>query len=151
MILWRLTRRSYADLKGQGGELADGRWHTRGRPVVYCASNAALAVLEVRVHLDLPPDLLPEDYVLMKIEPPNDLAVRAIGISDLPKGWRDREDLCRPIGDAWLRAHPTALLSVPSAIVDVERNVLINPKHPDAVRVVVAAILPFPWDERLFR
>jgi hypothetical protein len=51
MILWRLTRRAHADLRGRGGELADGRWHTRGRPIVYGASTAALAALEVRVHL----------------------------------------------------------------------------------------------------
>ena len=45
MLLWRLTRRPHADLSGRGGEIADGRWHSRGRPVVYCASSAALAVL----------------------------------------------------------------------------------------------------------
>jgi RES domain-containing protein len=73
MILWRLTRRPHADLLGKGGELADARWHTRGRPVVYCASTAALAALEVRVHLDLPFDLLPDDYVLMQIATPDNI------------------------------------------------------------------------------
>jgi RES domain-containing protein len=151
MILWRLTRRPYADLSGRGGELADGRWHTRGRPVVYCAASAALAVLEVRVHLDLPLDLLPDGYVLMQIQAPDDLAVRAIEPSDLPTRWRSREDLCRPLGVAWLAEGSTALLSVPSAIVEVERNVLVNPKHADAAPITVAGIVAFPWDERLFR
>jgi RES domain-containing protein len=76
MILWRLTRRPHADLSGRGGRLADGRWHSRGQPIVYCATSAALAVLEVRVHLDLPLDLLPDDYVLMQIAAPDDLEVR---------------------------------------------------------------------------
>ena len=151
MILWRLTRRPYADLSGRGGELADGGWHTRGRPVVYFAASAALAVLEVRVHLDLPLDLLPDDYVLMQIEAPDDLALRIIGPSDLPTGWRPREDLCRPIGHAWLEEGSTALLSVPSAVVEVERNVLLNPRHPEAGYVSVADVTPFGWDERLFR
>ena len=151
MLLWRLTRRPYADLSGRGGELADGRWHTRGRPVVYCAASAALAVLEVRVHLDLPPDLLPDDYVLMQIEAPDDLAVRTIMPSDLPTGWRSREDLCRPIGDAWLDEGSTPLLSVPSAIVEAERNILLNPTHPDAEHVAIADVTPFGWDDRLFR
>jgi RES domain-containing protein len=147
MVLWRLTRRPYADLRGRGGELADGRWHTRGRPVVYCAASAALAVLVVRVHLDL----LPDDYVLMRIEAPNDLAARTIRPSDLPTGWRSREDLCRPIGDAWLEEGSTALLSVPSSIVEVEGNILLNPRHPEARYVTVAEVTPFGWDERLFR
>jgi RES domain-containing protein len=151
MILWRLTRRPHADLRGRGGELADGRWHTRGRPVVYCAASAALAVLEVRVHLDLPLDLLPDDYVLMKIEAPDDFAVHSIEPSDLPTRWRSREDLCRPLGDAWLAEGSTALLSVPSAIVEVERNVLLNPRHPEAGYVTVAEVTSFGWDERLFR
>lgn len=150
MILWRLTRRPYADLSGRGGELADGRWHSRGRPVVYCAASAALAVLEVRVHLDLPLDLLPEDYILMRTAAPDDLEARKIEASDLPSGWRHREDRCRRVGDAWLRQGP-ALLSVPSAIVDVERNVLVNPRHPEAARIVVAETVAFPWDQRLFR
>jgi RES domain-containing protein len=151
MVLWRLSRRPHADLGGRGGELADGRWHTRGRPVVYCAGTAALAVLEVRVHLDLPLELLPDDYVMMRIAAPDDLGAQALEASDLPQGWRESEDVCRPFGDAWLRAASVALLSVPSAIVEVERNVLVNPRHTDAGRVRLDEVVPFPWDRRLFR
>jgi RES domain-containing protein len=151
MILWRLTRQAHADLSGRGGEFVDGRWHSRGRAVVYCAASAAPAVLEVSVHLDLPLELLPDDYVLMRIEAPDDLALRTIRPADLPNGWRSREDLCRPIGDLWLAAGSTALLGVPSAIVEVERNVLLNPRHVDAARIVVKEIVPFGWDERLLR
>jgi RES domain len=82
---------------------------------MYCAGTAALAVLEARVHLDLPLDLLPDDYVMMKVEAADDLAIRTIMPSDLPSGWRSREDLCRPIADHWLATAPTTLLSVPSA------------------------------------
>jgi RES domain-containing protein len=146
MTLWRLTRRPHADLSGRGGEFADGRWHSRGRPVVYCATRAALAVLEVRVHLDLPLELLPDDYVLMRIAAPDDLALQTLATQELPMGWRQREDLCRPLGDDWLAGRPTALLSVPSAIVAVERNLLLNPRHPDANGISVAGIDPFPWD-----
>lgn len=151
MLLWRLTRRPHADLSGRGGELADGRWNTRGRPVMYCAGSAALAVLEVRVRLDLPLDLLPDDYVLMQIEVPDDTEVRVIRAADLPAGWQSREELCRPIGDAWLAEGSTALMSVPSAIVAVERNLLIDPKHPDSVQIILNDIVPFIWDARLFQ
>jgi RES domain-containing protein len=150
MLLWRLTRRPHADLSGRGGELADGRWHSRGRPVVYCASSVALAVLEVRVHLDLPFELLPDDYALMRIAAPDALSLQTIAAQDLPVGWRQREDLCRALGDTWLKERSTALLSLPSAIVEVERNLLLNPRHPDAHEVSIDEIVSFPWDERLF-
>jgi RES domain-containing protein len=151
MVLWRLVRRPYADLNGRGGELTDGRWHTRGRPVVYCAATAAFAVLEVRVHLDLPLELLPDDYVMMKIAASGDLDAQALQVSNLPPDWRESEEVCRPFGDAWLRAASVALLGVPSAIVGVERNVLLNSKHTDAARVHVEEVAPFTWDRRLFR
>ena len=151
MVLWRLTRRPYADLRGRGGELADGRWHTRGRPVVYGASTAALAALEVRVHLDLPFDLLPDDYVLMRIDAPDDMAVRIVEPKELPKNWRERDSqTCRATGDQWLIERASALLLVPSAIIPFEQNVLISPMHPDSMRLTVADIAPFVWDSRLW-
>jgi hypothetical protein len=35
-------------------------------------------------------------------------------------------------------------------VFDVERNVLINPEHPDYRRIKVAGTEPVRWDERLF-
>jgi len=151
MILWRLTRRPYADPSGKGGEVFDARWHTRGRPVVYLAATAALALLEVRVHLELLPGSLPDDYVLMRVDAPDDVEFRAIRPGDLPDGWQESEELCRPFGDAWLEGAGSALLRVPSAIIEVEHNVLLNPRHPDAARVQVEEITAFRWDQRLFR
>lgn len=151
MILWRLTKRQYADLGGRGGELFDARWHTRGRPVVYLAATPALALLEVRVHLELSPGSLPDDYVLMTVNAPDDVAWRTVEVEDLPRGWQEREELCRPFGDAWLEKESSALLRVPSAIIEVEHNVLFNPRHLDAARVQMEQITPFQWDQRLFR
>jgi RES domain-containing protein len=147
MDLWRLCRRPFADLSGRGGELAGGRWHTRGRPVVYAATSAALAVLEVRVRLDLPLELLPGDCVLTRIEAPDDLALRRVRAAQLAVvHGRERERRCRAIGDAWLRERQGALLLVPSGLVPVEGNALINPRHPHAGRIVVAELTPLIWE-----
>jgi len=59
LLAWRLCRAPFADLSGEGARLYGGRWNSSGRAMVYAAGDAALAVLEVRVHLDLPPDLVP--------------------------------------------------------------------------------------------
>ncbi len=149
MILWRLTKRPHADLSGRGGERVDGRWHTRGRSIIYCAENASLSILEGRVHLIL--SASPSDYVLMRIAVPEDVKARHVGPADLPLDWRDKQDLTRRLGNAWLEEGHFMLLTVPSAIVDLERNVLVNPQHPDMSRLGVPAILPFSWDDRLLQ
>ena len=93
---WRICRRPFADLSGEGARLYGGRWNSPGRPVVYAAEAAALAVLEVRVHLDLDWSLLPADYVLMAID------LSSLAIESLEEAPDD------PVayGDAWLAVAP---------------------------------------------
>ena len=43
MRVWRLTRLPYADLSGAGAERLGGRWTSPRIPVVYAATDAALA------------------------------------------------------------------------------------------------------------
>lgn len=45
----------------------------------------------------------------------------------------------------------TAVLSVPSAVVPAERNVLINPRHPDFARIIIGAPQSLQTDTRLLR
>ena len=56
----------------------------------------------------------------------------------------------RQFGDAWLTESRSAILVVPSVVARAEFNVLVNPMHPDAARIVVADPQPVVWDERLF-
>jgi RES domain-containing protein len=140
VLAWRLCREPFADLSGQGAALFGGRWNSPGRPLVYAASTAALAVLEVRVHLDLPPELLPEDYRLLTIDL-DGLTVEVL--SDLPPE-------PRAFGDAWLAAGRTAVLQVPSAIVPESPNLLLNPRHPDAGAARILARRHFAFDSRLW-
>jgi RES domain-containing protein len=74
MQAWRLARRPYAALDGEGARLHGGRWNSPGRPLVYLASHLSLAVLEVCVNLDLPPELFPNDHVAIAVEIPDGLA-----------------------------------------------------------------------------
>ncbi|MBS0562364.1 MAG: RES domain-containing protein [Proteobacteria bacterium] len=140
MQAWRLARRPFADLSGEGARRFGGRWNSPGRPVVYAAADAALAVLEVRVHLDLPPDLLPEDYVLMALD------LDGIGAERLAEMPED----ARAFGDAWLAEGRSAVLDVPSALVPESRNLLLNPAHPEAARARIGSIRPFAFDRRLW-
>lgn len=141
MLVWRVCRRPFADLSGDGARLYGGRWNSPGRPVVYAAESAALAVLEVRVPLDLDWNMLPDDYVLIAIDLSSVASKRMADIPADP----------RAAGDAWLAANRLALLRVPSAIVCESANVLINVAHPDARRISMASVRPFAFDQRLWR
>jgi RES domain-containing protein len=140
VLAWRLCRAPFADLTGEGARRYGGRWNEPGRPIVYAASNAALAVLEVRVHLDLTPDLLPDDYLLLTIDL-HDLATEeAANIPADPAAF----------GDAWLRERRTPVLRVPSLIVPESSNILVNPAHPDAAQASIIARRRFAFDRRLW-
>ena len=108
--------------------------------MVYAASSAALAVLEVRVHLDLPPELLPPDYVLVTIDL-GDVAIEVCAA--LP-------DASHAFGDHWLREKRTPVLQVPSLIVPECANFLINPSHPTVSQIQIASSRRFEFDRRLW-
>lgn len=145
MLVWRLCRRPFADLSGQGGLLASGRWHIAGKPVVYTAYEPALAILEVRVHLDLSLEDLPEDYVMMGIDL-GDLAGAGAVAPNTPASLPES----RIFGDAWLKSLASPVLAVPSVLAPRGINILINPLHPDAGRAVVTEIIDFKFDSRLW-
>jgi RES domain-containing protein len=140
MRVWRVCRRPFAELSGEGARLYGGRWNSPGRSMVYAAESAALAVLEVRVHLDLDWRVLPDDYVLTAIDA-GDLVAETLAETPVDP---------RAAGDAWLASGRSALLRAPSFIVPESANVLVNPAHRDAARLAVASIRPFAFDARLW-
>lgn len=139
-LAWRLCREPFAELAGEGARRYGGWWNTHGRPLVYAASCAALAVLEVRVQLDLTPDLLPEDYVLVTIELVDPTIEE---LTELPPD-------AAAFGDAWLAEGRSAVLPVPSAIVPESSNLLLNPVHPGVGQARIIRRRPFAFDRRLW-
>lgn len=149
MKVWRLCKRRHAALDGEGARLAGSRWNSRGTAVVYASDSLSLAALELLVHCD--PALLPDDLVAIAIEIPDGLARRRVEIAELPRSWRRHpapESLAR-MGDLWAKEMLSAVLSVPSAVVPGERNVLLNPRHPDFGRIRAGRLERFALDARL--
>lgn len=147
MRLWRIS--VHADLAGEGGLLASGRWHSRGSRIVYLTDHPASALLEILVHLEVDPEDLPSSYQLLAVDFPDDVPFESIEEGTLAAGWRDDADLTRDLGDRWLRENRTALLCVPSAVVPVAVNWLLNPSHADTAKARIAEILSAPFDRRL--
>ncbi len=153
--VWRIATDTPAyeahDLSGKGAELKGGRWNRAGRPVVYAASNIALACLETVVHLNQAG--LPLNRYLVRIDLPDGVwaARRILMVADLAVGWSAIPEgkVSLDVGDAWLVAGNSALLLVPSAIVPEEMNVLINVRHPDAANIQATKLRPWLYDSRV--
>lgn len=147
--LWRLS--AYDTLDGLGGLYADGRWHSQGVRIVYTAESAAGALLELRVHLEVDEEDLPDRYQLLEIALPPGFAIESLDPATLPKDWTHRPDVSAEFGMTWLTALRSPALRVPSAILPATWNVLLNPAHPAIGGLRVVRKLPLEWDRRLFR
>ena len=147
---WRIVKSRYAStaFDGEGARLYGGRWNSPGTRMVYTSSTISLAVLEVLVHLQEASIL--SSYSLISASF-NDVFVEHVDRSTLPDGWRTYpapSELQR-IGDEWVRSRSSAVLEVPSVIVERESNYLLNPTHPDFSSLVIGEPEPFTFDERL--
>jgi RES domain-containing protein len=116
--------------------------------MAYAADTPALAVLEVLVHLQWSEALAA--YSLVSAEIPEGV-VEVLSKHELP---RNRAHSPVPpevqaAGDAWVRRGGAAVLQVPSAVVPLATNYLINPAHPDFARIVLGEAHPFTFDSRL--
>ena len=144
--MWRLTKEQFfPGLDGEGARLAGGRYNSPGLPVVYCSSSLALAALEALVNIPLLRRKAGQLQPLVAVA--LDIDDAAIADPEFPRV----QDLVqsRTAGDAWLMSGSTLALSVPSRVIPLERNVLLNPRHPAMAEVKVALTEPFVFDDRL--
>ena len=118
--------------------------------MVYTSSTRALAAIEFFVHLD--PSVAPDDLVSMKADLPDELGREQIGEDRLPIDWRrvDNNEL-QKLGSDWAKSKRSVALVVPSAVIDEEWNVLLNPRHPDFSAIAVEPAKPFRYDDRMFK
>ena len=156
MKVWRICRKRHAlhPFNGEGGLHVSGRWHPLGTPMAYASTSLSLAALEVFVHLD--PATAPDDLVSIAAEIPlNEAQVaneRLLLMQKLPADWRRiGHPALQEIGAKWIASGASLALHVPSAVVDGEWNVLINPAHPDAGKIKPEKAKPFQFDERMFK
>lgn len=152
MNLWRIEKqkRVATARTGEGARIAGGRWNSQGLPVVYASEHLSLAVLEILVHApNLDARLVARARAA--ITAPDD-AIEEILPRVLPKnfGTLTPYSVTQSVGDEWLRTKRSVALIVPSAIVPIERNVLLNPLHPDFQRAVWARFEGIQLDVRLW-
>jgi RES domain-containing protein len=119
--------------------------------MVYTAATLSLAALELFINLD--PDNPPPDLVSIEATILDDIPIESVSIDQLPSRWRDYPgpDRLQEMGAAWLEGARTAVLSVPSAVIPGERNLLLNPAHPRFSRIQFGRPRPFGFDPRMWK
>lgn len=151
MEVWRLFPERFRSsaFSGIGGLYAAGRWNRVGVAMVYTAGSRALAALEFFVNIE--PNEAPDGLLIAGASVPDEL-IESLDLDLLPRKWRElNNETCRKVGSAWAGSGRSLALKVPSAVVDGDWNVLLNPRHSDFRKIQISAPTPFRYDERMFR
>lgn len=151
MIVYRLAKAKYSnDLSGKGAEKTGGRWNSKGTALLYTSESRALCTAEIAVHTPL--GSVPNDYVLISIEIPDDSSITQASLEELPENWKSfpHPHATQEIGDRFIDGNSALVLKVPSAIVQGDFNYLVNPQHPEFGNISIVEIGNFEFNKRLF-
>ena len=131
---------------GEGGLHVAGRWNSLGTRVVYTSGSVALACLETLVHLQKL--RATEERWLFAIDVPDRLVE---DLRPLPRAWNAGPSSAdaAAAGDRWTIEQRSVALLIPSVIVPMEMNALINPRHPEFRLQWVKKPVRFRYDPRL--
>ncbi len=149
MIVYRLSTAKYADdLSGEGARLYGGRFNPVGIPALYTSENISLCILEILVRASRL--TIPDSYTLISIEIP-DTDIREIKLKKLKNDWQNDLDYTQGIGEDFLKENKEMCLKVPSAVIPIEHNYILNPSHAGFKKVKIIGTQLLQLDKRLFK
>ncbi len=150
MVVYRIANLKYKDstLSGIGAEKVGGRWNEVGTRAVYCSENISLALLEYYVHSENIA-LLPKEILVAKIQFPGEFIIEEL--KALPEKWNQYpySSKSASVFTDLAKSRDFFALKVPSTIVGLEHNIILNPLYKDFGRVEVVEFITLPIDERL--
>lgn len=147
---WRIVKTKFAGqaFDGEGARLYGGRWNSPGVRMVYTSESLALAALEILAHLGRSSALASYSRCAVHFD---SALVTSLDRTLLPADWRvyPAPAELQSLGNSWITGKTSAVLEVPSALVETESNYLINPLHPDFGSLIIESPEPFDFDPRL--
>ena len=140
MTTYRVVRRQYANLSGDGARRYGGRFNPPGIPAIYTSQSIALALLEILVHIDKTE--VPGDYVVM--------AIRFNGRSVARRAGPDSANIKQLTIPQFIDSfYQRPVLRVPSVIVPQEYNFILF-TEATGFEANVESIDLLNFDRRLF-
>ena len=121
--------------------------------MTYGSEHPGVAALEKLVWLENYERATKSDYVLLSLQLDPERHLERIELETLPEGWDGFPHLkaTQRLGMRWLAEERSVALEVPSAVIPVAKNYLINPFHPSFGALERGEAQPFSWDSRLFK
>lgn len=103
--------------------------------------------------MHVPMALSPSDLSIIEITIKTPVSKERIKENRLPKNWREYPgpEQLAAIGTGWIVQKASLLLEIPSAVMDKENNILINPLHKEIGKVSIAKVENFSFDSRLLK
>ncbi|MDO6598365.1 RES family NAD+ phosphorylase [Oceanihabitans sp. 2_MG-2023] len=152
MKIYRIAKKQYLkDLSGEGARLYGGRWNKKGYNMVYFSESLSLAVLEILVHIDF--KFLTNDFGFLEAQVPDSLISPKLKESKLDTNWRHNppSNYSMQFGTDWLKTNANLAMQVPSAILPMTNNILVNPTHSliKEVKIIKTGVLDV--DSRVFQ
>jgi len=88
---------------------------------------------------------------MVVLVPDSEGLIKTIKTSELPIEWRRLEaySQLQDIGSDWFLQMESLVLKVPSAVIPLEDNYIINTKHKDYDQVKLIKVEDYFWDNRL--
>lgn len=138
---------AYPIFDAAGSTVAPGRWNTPGSPMIYAAEHFSTALLEKLVHGS---GMLPPNQHFIRIAVERGASYEVVSVHATP-GWDDfPASVSKEFGARWFQERRSLLLLAPSVVAREERNVMINPTHPEFALASAGLHEPVHWDRRLF-
>ena len=147
MIVYRITLAIYSTKLTASGNPA--RWNSKDVKMIYTAESRALACLENIVHRNSKG--LQSNFRIMQISIPDNISMEEITETDMVPEWKEfyKMPYTQALGDKWIHSAKTAVLKVPSVVVNGDSNYLLSPAHKDFGSIKLIKTLPFEFDERI--
>lgn len=133
----------------EGARQVAARWHDLGEDVIYASERYSTALLEKLVYCN---GVLPPNQHFVEVSIPEGVSYEVVTKDSLPDWSHPGCTSARAFGSKWYRESRSAILFVPSVVARMERNIILNARHPDWVskRIDVGLEQPVYWDQRLF-
>lgn len=149
MEVFRISKEEHSKSLSSSG--STNRWNLKGQLVIYAGSSRSLSSLELIVHKGaVKPAFLYKVMVISIAD--DDYLIKQIKINELPINWRSiaAYSELQNIGSDWYNTRESLVLKIPSAIIPLEYNYIINTEHPEfSTKINLVRMEEYFWDSRL--
>lgn len=151
MMVYRIADKRYInDREGVGAKLFGGRWNEVNNACIYTSEHISLSFLEKFIHAKGADSM--QNIALLKIEIPDekDLILK-VDSEKLKNDWVEDVSYSQWIGQQILADSSVLAFVVPSAIIQDEHNIIINPLSIHFNQLIFHPIVEFKTELRLLK